>query len=405
MRVRSQLTATEVEALYEALNRKLDGVGIETQPEVAARLVELVRDPNSGMKQYAEVIKPDPSLTGRILRLANSAFFAQIKPVSSLERACVLLGLERLKAVALGFYLSRAAASDPNHRISRRVWGESVFRACLCAELARKLYPGLASEAFVVGLMLDAGTPLLHRLLGTSVERLILSNDPPLRRFRSETNSLPFTHVDVGTALVRRWRLPEILARPIEWHHNAPGEVERPDNIHVLHRIAYYVGALRLDSDYKPESHTPLSAVAENVLGLPPDALGRSVRTASTEYGVMLEMFKDVAETLSDVNTLADRVHVQLVRAVDGELEAQIRAETSDHPVRFLLGGQQVEVETDSLGRIIAFLRDDKGERLLSYTFEPGTVKLVQVLDALGVDTATPEQTSDFEAYLRHLAA
>jgi HD-like signal output (HDOD) protein len=405
MKTRNQLSATEVEALYRSLDGRLDGIGMATQPEVAARLLALVGDPGAGMKQYAIVVKPDASLTGRVLRLANSAYFAQIKPVTTLERACVLLGLERLKAVSLGFHLSRAAANDPRCVVSRRVWGESVFRACLCAELARKLYPGLVSEAFVVGLMLDAGMPLLHQLLGEAVERLVLSPDPPLRRFRAEFSTLPFTHVDVGVALCRRWRLPEVLARPIEWHHTAPGDVERTESVHVLHRIGYYVGALRLEGGAGPESATPLSAVAENVLGMPADALSRAVRAASREYMAMADLFRDVADTIPDVATLADRVHLQLVRALDEQMESQFRAETTGEPARFQLGAHQVEVEVDSLGRAVAFVRDDRGERILSYSFGAGAVRVETVLDALGIEAVTPEQRADFEAYIQYLAA
>jgi HD-like signal output (HDOD) protein len=405
MKTRSQLSATEVETLYATLEQKLGGVGIQTRPEIAAKLLQLIGDPSAGLKQYADTLKSDSALTGRLLKLANSAFFAQVKPVTNLERACVLLGLERLKAVALGFHLSRAAASDPAHHISRRVWGESVFRACLCAELTGKLYPGLASEAFVVGLMLDAGTPLLHKLLGEQAERIILSDEPPLRRFRSEFGSLPFTHVDLGAVLVRRWRLPEILARPVEWHHTAPGDTDRTESVHVLHRIAYYVGALRLDADFKPDNATPLSAVAENVLGIAPDTLARGVRSAMNEYAALFDVFKDVADAMGDLPTLADRVHHQFVVAVDDHIEAQIRAETGGKPVGFIINGQQIEVETDSLGRIVAFIRDDAGERLLSYTFEPGTASINVILDALGVDAPNSAQAGEFESYIKHLAA
>src|SRR5690606_18605990 len=89
MKPRSTLTAAEIDALMADLGRRLEGVGVETQPEVAAKVLSLVSDPNSGLRQFAEVIKADPALSGRMLRLANSALFAQYEPVTNLERACV----------------------------------------------------------------------------------------------------------------------------------------------------------------------------------------------------------------------------------------------------------------------------------------------------------------------------
>src|SRR5205823_4861273 len=83
--------------------------------------------------QSSEIIRADAALAGRVLRLANCAFFAQRQPITNLDRSCVLLGVDRLKSVALGFYLSRAAAGDPRQSLSRRIWGQSVYRACLSA--------------------------------------------------------------------------------------------------------------------------------------------------------------------------------------------------------------------------------------------------------------------------------
>src|SRR5689334_2751536 len=105
MKPRSELSGAEVDDLLGALEGRLHTVGIESQPEVAARIVELVSDPDAGLRQYADVVRADAALSGRLLRLANSAFFAQREPVTSLDRACVLLGLDRLKAVSLGFQL------------------------------------------------------------------------------------------------------------------------------------------------------------------------------------------------------------------------------------------------------------------------------------------------------------
>src|ERR1043165_7307229 len=211
MKPRALLSAAEVDGLYADIDRKLGAIGIETQPQVAARVLKLVSEPQSGRRQYAEVTTADPGISGRLLRLANSAYFAQRQPVTNLERACVLLGLERLKAIAMGFYLSRAASTDPASKLSRKVWGEGVYRASLAAELARAVCPSHAPEAFVVGLMMDVGVPIAVKLLGPSYMRMLEEQKPPTRQYKEEFQRLPFTHVDVATALLRRWRLPEIL--------------------------------------------------------------------------------------------------------------------------------------------------------------------------------------------------
>lgn len=391
--------------LHAEIDRKLSGLGVETQPAVAGKILALVGDPQAGMRQYADVVKHDAALTGRLLRLANSAFFAQVKPVTTLDRACVLMGLERLKAVALGFYLSRAAASDPNQVLSRRVWGESLLRACLASELARLVSPTHVPEAFTIGLMLDAGVPLLHRVLGKPIERIVESGESPTRQFNVEFEGLPFTHVDVVSVLLRRWSLPELLARPIEWHHTPPGDVERREPVHVLHRVAYYTGAVVLTATAVPGVGRLLEGVAEGTLKLRADALAVAVRKATVEYAAIREVFRDVADRVDDLSSMAERVHAQLISVMDKTLVASMRDDAGAAPAQFTVAGHCIEIETERDGRAVAYLRDERGERLLSHTFERGRLEAVPLLDALGIEPPPLEETVELERHLRAIAA
>jgi HD-like signal output (HDOD) protein len=406
---RSALSASELEAMLGSLGQKLDQMGIETQPEVANRILRLVSDPNAGLRKHADVVKSDPALTGRLLRLANSAFFAQRQPVTNLERACVLLGLERLKAISLGFYLSKGAAGDANGIISRRVWGESVYRACLASELARTIAPRFAAEAFIVGLMLDSGIPLTHKLLAKQAASIFEKTEPPTRLFKEEYGTLPFTHVDVVTALARRFRLPELIAKPLEWHHVQPAPTDTPSPVQMLHRVSYYVGAIQLDvgalGEPAPKDDAPLSGVAEKMLGIRSDRLGGMVKAAGAEYGAVIQMFNEVADSMGNMADHAERIHVQLTGVLDQALADQFRKETERAGQVFELGEQHVEVELDALGRVAAYLKDSSGIRLLSCTLDRGDLDVQQIYEALGIEDATDQQTYELQDFLKLLAA
>ncbi len=395
------MSPAEVEDLLGALEGRLHTVGIKSQPAVAAKIVGLVADPDAGLRQYADVIKADPALAGRLLRLANSAFFAQREPVTSLDRACVLLGLDRLKAVSLGFHLSRSAGGSKSD-LSRRIWGQGVYRACLAAELSRNLCPGFASEAFVIGLMLDCGVPILCDLLGAPAETIAQSGQPPLAQFQTELATLPFTHVDVATVLARRWRLPDLLAKPIERQHTPPAEHGRPDPAHLLHRVAYYVGALHIDH---AAARPGLALAAQNSLGLNGAHLDQIVARAGQEYSTISDMFSEVAKSVTDVDGLADRVQGQLVELLDQVMMNQISGETRQTEGVFTIAEQQIEIESGRSGVAVAYLVDVSGERLLSYVFRPGAEPVANILEALGLDNVRPSDTTDLDQYLRSLAA
>ncbi len=407
---RSAISASELEVLIEELGQKLDSVGIETQPEVANRILRLVSDPNAGLRKYADVVKSDPTLTGRLLRLANSAYFAQRQPVTNLERACVLLGIERLKAISLGFYLSRSTAGkQAGGGISRRIWGESVYRACLASELARTIAPRFAAESFVIGLMLDSGVPIVHKLLGPKAAAILEKKEPPTRVFKEEYNTLPYTHVDAVTALARRYKLPDLIAKPMEWHHAQPAPTENPAPVQMLHRVAYYIGAIQLDggaiNDAKPKDDAPLSSIAEKMLGIRSDRLGTIVKSAGQEYGAVIQMFTDVADSVGNMADLSERIHMQLTGVLDQTLADQFRKETERAAQVFELGEQRVEVELDAHGRVAAYLKDTGGVRLLSCTLDRGDTDVLQIYEALGIEDATETQTVELRDFLKLLAA
>src|SRR5262245_17360655 len=125
MKARKLLTAAELVDLRHDLVQKLDGIGVQSQPQVAMKILQLNARPDAQLKDYATIVKTDPALSGRLLKLANSAMFAQRKAVTTIDRACLLLGLERLCSVALGFQLSRAAAAEGQEELTRRVWGQN----------------------------------------------------------------------------------------------------------------------------------------------------------------------------------------------------------------------------------------------------------------------------------------
>ena len=406
MKVRSQLTAAEVEQVYRSLEARLDRIGLETQPEVAVRILDLVNKPDVQIADYARVIRTDAALSGRLLRLANSAFFAQVTPVTSLDRACVLLGVERLRAFSLGFYLSRAAASDVGHELSRRVWGESVFRGCLASSLARRLLPDYSMEAFVVGLMLDAGVPLMYKLVGSPYLLLQAETAAPPKRHHREFTTLGFTHVDVITTLARRWKLPPVLARPLAWHHTPPGEGVGGTPEHVLHRIVYYVGAIDLDRRTTlPREAAPMSALASKVIGCDERELTKVIATAAGEYKATMGVFSGLGSTMADLEALPDMVHVQLSKLLDETLTRSAAGPDRPGVGRFKLGGCEVDIVSDQPGWAVAYLVTAGGERLASHRFIPGPDVVSQIRHAFSLEVTGADEERALADHIRGLAA
>lgn len=403
---RRDITTSELDGLYERLNGHLDRIGLETMPQIAARLVELAAAPDAQIRDYAEAIKTDWALTGRVIRLANSVFYAQRQPVTRLDRALVVLGLERAKAICLGFYLSRAASGAGAREIARTVWGRSVYRANLCAALAQSQAPHLSAEAFIVGLMLDCGQPLLARIVGDEYITMFRDHPSPARLYAAEFDGMEFTHLDVVNALTRRWRFPALLARPIAWHHTLPPVGKTHDSMVLLQRLAYYAGAVQLDeADNQPAQQTPLTPIADRLFEIGAHELEHVVTSANREYAKTVALFSDVGDALADVDAVADRVQSQLVQILDEQLERTVRAESRGGPEKLSISNTDVEVEPGRNGEVVAYINGADGERLLSCTVNPTKETPDSVGRLLGLDEATPGDLLELMRVMQSMAA
>ena len=74
---------------------------IPALPTVVPRLLGILQDDEASVAEIAAVISHDPSLTSKILRVANSAYYGFSGQVSDLRKAVMLIGLRMVKSLAL----------------------------------------------------------------------------------------------------------------------------------------------------------------------------------------------------------------------------------------------------------------------------------------------------------------
>jgi HD-like signal output (HDOD) protein len=421
---RKLLKSGELPALEASLDRALDRVGMASQPEVVVHLLDLCNDKDAQLNDFAKVIKSDPAIAGRVMKLANSALFAQRVPVTSLERGCLVLGLERLKSISLGFHLSKAAAGVGNRDVSRRVWTHSVFRACFAAELARISAPKLVPEAFITGLMMDAGIPLMSAILGAPYDTLYDANPAPAALFASENDTLEYTHIDTLAALTRRWQFPERLTVPMMHRHARPGRSTRDDPGVRLHRVVHIAGVLELRENSSPADSNagPVARLAalsspmpaqesipwatvEAALSLPREAIDQAIIRAAAEYDAALAIFAGIADRLGSPDEMVRRIQLALVQAADAMVEADIRHDSQAAPIRMTCSGHTIELVRASNGHAHAFLYDNSGRRLLTHEFTASKTTPASLLMSLGLSGTEPESLKRLAEGLSRLAA
>lgn len=130
-------------------------------------LLVKLQDPNVEAEDLAVTINQDVSLSYKLLRLINSAFFGLPRQVSSTQQAIVMLGQKKIKTWASLLSLTGVEDKPVELRVV------AMTRARMC-ELLAKYYKGQPEVFFAAGLFstLDA---LMDNPLPNLVEKLPLS--------------------------------------------------------------------------------------------------------------------------------------------------------------------------------------------------------------------------------------
>ncbi|HEY6290612.1 MAG TPA: HDOD domain-containing protein [Terriglobia bacterium] len=105
-------------------------------PGVAARILQLLSKDDAGMKDLAALIRTDIAFSSEILTLANSALFAFRTEINSILQATVLLGLGRVKAIALTVGMRSYVTDSLKLPALLACWRHSLACAVLCEEMA-----------------------------------------------------------------------------------------------------------------------------------------------------------------------------------------------------------------------------------------------------------------------------
>ena len=211
-----------------SLARTLRSPRLPSLPAAAVRLLELSRESNSKTGEFVRVVESDPAIAAKILKLANSSFFATRSKVASVQRAVVLLGLNTVTSMALSFSVARSSTGKgPLAHHFERYWQRSVLQGTAAQTLASRLPSADRSELFLLGLMLDIGQLALLCTAGKKyAEVLDAAEDPdagPMRPLHEvERAMVGFDHAYVGARLLEGWQFPDEMVALVDWHNGQP---------------------------------------------------------------------------------------------------------------------------------------------------------------------------------------
>jgi HD-like signal output (HDOD) protein len=202
-------------------------------PLILEKILQVVNRPESSMADIESVFKYEPSLTLKILTLANSAYFGVPEKVTNIRAAITLLGLNLIKSLAIHASVNelfRFGTTLPSFS-GYELWKHSVGVAVAAKMVARRLRLGQGEDFFTLGILHDVGLIIEYQFFREQfVSILSRLHVPGMRLAECEREVLGTDHAAVARMLGEKWSLPPAFCRILEFHHHpleAPADLRR----------------------------------------------------------------------------------------------------------------------------------------------------------------------------------
>lgn len=202
---------------------KLRDSDISSIKNIVTGIIKLINDPDSNAKDFKEIIQIDPPLTGKLLKLANSAYYSPQKDICEIQTAMIWVGFDALKELAIRQKVCEVFEGDSTiEGFSRNaLWKHCVAVALLGKLIYRREFGKKGENIYVAGLLHDIGIIALEQFCQRDFKRITNKiradhkNQPEI-----EKEVLGFDHAEIGQAIAFDWDLPRELVEIIGGHHN-----------------------------------------------------------------------------------------------------------------------------------------------------------------------------------------
>jgi HD-like signal output (HDOD) protein len=196
---------------------------LDTRTHSAPRLLAALCNPAASGEEVARLIRSEPALYAKVLRVANSPFYGQTRRIQTIDRALVLLGTNAVCSIAAAACLNRSVAREQRYALvdMHAVVEHSLATAVAADMLARIHHPELAPEAFIAGLLHNLGVAVQVDLNPSGVKTLIerRQRQDGLETRASEAACGLIGHETCAAIVFETWGLPERLIAATAAHH------------------------------------------------------------------------------------------------------------------------------------------------------------------------------------------
>jgi HD-like signal output (HDOD) protein len=266
-------------------------IQFSTPPFVYSKLNTVINNPHSSILDMGMIISEDQSLTARILRLANSPFFAFPSTVETVTQAVTIIGTQQILDLVLATSVIKLFEGIPEDLITV---GEFWRHSLGCAVIARiiaiyKREPNV-ERFFVAGILHDIGRLIICTKIPEMFREVVLDcREHGELLFVGEQKAIGFDHAEMGDVLLDEWKIPLSLREIVACHHYPLRAKHFPTGAAVVHIAEFITHAMQFGRSGDPYV-PPLNTKAWEMLDLRTGLISPIFDQAERHFNAALQL-------------------------------------------------------------------------------------------------------------------
>jgi HD-like signal output (HDOD) protein len=273
--------------------KQVNDSDIASVKNVITGIARLLSDPNSSIIDIKEIFLIDPPLMSKVLKLANSSYYAPANPIEEIDKALIIIGFDAVLELALNQKACEMFDNDKKtcNYSAFDLWENNVAVALFGKYMFRREFTDSGESAYIAGLLHNIGIIALDQFLHNEFTDIVKEAENLKQDFfEVEKNRLGFTHTQLGKAIIADWNLPGNISSAIEWHHdplNSPKEYSKIVN--TLYVADYFCAHKKIGYSDAPHQDQELFMNIVQQLNVTPESFKLIGKDVENEIAKMKE--------------------------------------------------------------------------------------------------------------------
>ncbi|MCC2616483.1 HDOD domain-containing protein [Aestuariibacter halophilus] len=254
-------------------------------PDVCLTIRRMLDDDNSAIEDIATVVSTDPSLTSKLLKLANSPLFRFRSQVDSITKAVNVIGGEALYNLVMAETASSAFSHFSNDDVDlQRFWKLSMYAGLIAKHLAKQSRVRGSERFFLLGLLHNLGELVVAKHQPEAA-KACAEYSKQVSPWQKQQQVLGFTYAQCSAEILKAWQLPVQLHYAVENLHNESKALTNKE-IAILFTAIRAAAAVVSDGMYQVQDL--VNPLVLNSAGLDDESLDDAIHFTTLEANKML---------------------------------------------------------------------------------------------------------------------